>query len=73
MGIEKVRIYECDSRCCTTTVVGVLNRMPTHWAWRAVVYRKGKKVKVAETHSYSMFLFCPACMAREDVDVPGFA
>ena len=71
MGIHKVRLYECDSRNCESVVFDAFNRMPKGWAWRHVTYRDGKKVKVIETHSYCMYLFCGLCMEKEDIDVPG--
>lgn len=70
MGIHKVRMYECDTRNCTSVVFDAFNRMPEGWAWRHVAYRDGKYVKVVETHSYAMFLFCPICMDKENTDVP---
>ena len=72
MGIKKVRLYECDTRGCESVVFDAFDRMPKGWGWRAVVHREGTLVKVLETHAYSMFLFCPVCMEKEEIDVPGF-
>ena len=71
MGIEKVRMYECDTRGCESVVFDAFDRMPKGWAWRHVTYRDGKLVKLVETRAYSTFLFCPICMEKEETDVPG--
>lgn len=72
MGIHKVRLYECDSVDCESVVFDAFLRMPKGWSWRHVTYREGKQVKVIETHSHDMYLFCPLCLEKEEVNVPGF-
>lgn len=68
MGIEKVRIYSCDTRGCDATAIHQKDKLPAGWEWWHVKWPAGGgvRIKVAESHSYDMYLFCPKCSMSTD-------
>jgi len=63
MGIEKVRLAICDTRGCGAKDFHQKDKLSPGWEWWHVKYPlvKGPRIKVAESHSFDMYLFCPKC------------
>jgi hypothetical protein len=61
MGIEKVRIAICDTRGCGARDIHQKDKLSPGWEWWHVKWLLQHRIKVAESHAYDMYLFCPKC------------